>query len=1287
MKKSLKVLIASSAIMLGVSLLAGCEEKIPVSQIHEHTFSENWEASDSTHWHKATCEHTDVMSNVEDHKFGAWNTDKEPTQEAEGSKSRICTVCQYKQVAPIAKLDHTHVFAEAWSKDADYHWHDATCHSDVRAAVAEHTWGNWTTTVEPTETTKGLQERTCSVCGYKQTAEVDKTLHVHTYASEWSNNETSHWKAATCGHRDSFKDFGDHQFGEPVVVPSTETDAGSKTYTCGVCGYVKVENLPLAEHTHQFSNDYSSDALYHWHAATCGHEVVNGKAEHTWGGWDVDDEPTETEEGKKSRCCTVCGYNESAPIPKLAHTHVYSSQWSKNATEHWHAATCDHNDSRADVAEHTWDAWVIDDPSDCTTPGTKHRACSICGYVENAPAELNNEAHSFASDWTYNNETHWHAATCGHAVKKDENAHIRNTNYPKIMDDVHCTICGKVLEPAGKDATQYVPNDYVNLAPNSAKWFLLKLGSRSQIRIEFAYDSIAANKLSVSVCRKISDTSYGASNSFYLPASDGTGRYSFCTTSSFGEGIYYLGLTNLDTVEHNVMPYHYSYVFNKVAKETKSFTIGGETSTYKMYEYVPQYSVDASNKYVTIENESGDEVAFFQNLNMGQLSHFDSGSYCTTFSFRDTSGSSKTICLPGQIYRSEQLPDGVYGFKGHDENGKVYAGFKTVDSLKTLLVDDPYFKQVNRNISELNAYLYSWYAYDYVTWTPSSYAWDDASQQYVPNSTTYDIFGLFDIDFDEVCEEMTYKSDTEEFYFQNPTGGYHSMKITNTTSANYSLFNLYKSTNDYDNNTDNSSGRYAVMYYYIFDSNGYRVNDFRSYASRVSGGSGTSYWVADNYGWFFNATNNKEHRFEIKPGETYYIIDYSYSGKNVIKTIAQTTYTVDLNSNDSSEPETLTYLDGSYHEGAKYHKSYSVYDFTEYFLANHDVPEGKVLAGWGQTPNGRIYWTGSKQYVANNYWFPLSTITVSNKQDGTLYAKYMDAKDLIFNPYVVDSFTSAGNVITYNLDKVIDDSLVIKADDAVTLVYASSVTSERIITEVGYGTTPTSEVSAAEALNHPGEKPYVKVNYEGGIAGVHSNFLAMYMKQEFDVELVDNDNDLIAGLGKVNKGEAATLPFYGDLASMDPDWSNWESYDALFGEGGALEGKYFAGWSEDGTNIVTLDGGQYTPTKDTSLSAIYKAVEDSKVVALRYGIGFKTVGGQEYIRLTILDPNLTITTSTAFKLVMSNGETIDIGIDAIKTDAGVTLSSATSANNVILLKLFDDSQLENVRGCIQIIVA
>ena len=36
-----------------------------------------------------------------------------------------------------------------------------------------------------------------------------------------------------------------------------------------------------AEHTHTFASEWSSDATHHWHAATCGHDVVSDKAEHT----------------------------------------------------------------------------------------------------------------------------------------------------------------------------------------------------------------------------------------------------------------------------------------------------------------------------------------------------------------------------------------------------------------------------------------------------------------------------------------------------------------------------------------------------------------------------------------------------------------------------------------------------------------------------------------------------------------------------------------------------------------------------------------------------------------------------------------------------------------------------------------------------------------------------------------------------------------------------------------------------------------------------------------------
>ena len=35
-------------------------------------------------------------------------------------------------------------------------------------------------------------------------------------------------------------------------------------------------------HEHTYSTNWSYDADYHWHAATCGHTMVSGKSEHTW---------------------------------------------------------------------------------------------------------------------------------------------------------------------------------------------------------------------------------------------------------------------------------------------------------------------------------------------------------------------------------------------------------------------------------------------------------------------------------------------------------------------------------------------------------------------------------------------------------------------------------------------------------------------------------------------------------------------------------------------------------------------------------------------------------------------------------------------------------------------------------------------------------------------------------------------------------------------------------------------------------------------------------------------
>ncbi|MCQ2795959.1 MAG: hypothetical protein MJ213_01430 [Bacilli bacterium] len=74
------------------------------------------------------------------------------------------------------------------------------------------------------------------------------------------------------------------------------------------------------QHTHTFSDEWSSDDTYHWHAATCEHtDVVKDKAEHTWGDPVVTKAATCTEAGEQTYTCTVCEHTKTEPIGPLGH--------------------------------------------------------------------------------------------------------------------------------------------------------------------------------------------------------------------------------------------------------------------------------------------------------------------------------------------------------------------------------------------------------------------------------------------------------------------------------------------------------------------------------------------------------------------------------------------------------------------------------------------------------------------------------------------------------------------------------------------------------------------------------------------------------------------------------------------------------------------------------------------------------------------------------------------------------------------------------------------------------
>ena len=206
-------------------------------------------------------------------------------------------------------------------------------------------------------------------------------------------------------------------------------------------------------HEHSFSKDWTSDATDHWHAATCEHtKEVSGKATHTFGEWTVTKAATEEAEGSRARSCTVCGYTATEAIEKLAHTHKFATAWTKDETNHWHAATCEHTEEVSGKAAHTFGDYVSNNDATTEADGTKTRECSVCGYKDTVTDEGSKiHVHTFAEEWTSDASGHWHAATCGHTDEKSGFAehsfgdYVSNNDATTEADGTktrECSVCG-----------------------------------------------------------------------------------------------------------------------------------------------------------------------------------------------------------------------------------------------------------------------------------------------------------------------------------------------------------------------------------------------------------------------------------------------------------------------------------------------------------------------------------------------------------------------------------------------------------------------------------------------------------------------------------------------------------------------------------------------------------------------------------------------------------------------------------------------------------------------------
>ena len=148
------------------------------------------------------------------------------------------------------------------------------------------------------------------------------------------------------------------------------------------------------------------------------------------------------------------GENNSAYLCGMfvpLHEHTSGTEWKSDSNNHWHICTVDGcgviiEDSKA---AHTASEWIIDTAATATTDGTKHKECTVCGYVmETAtiPATGIEHTHNYSSDWKADADEHWHECSCGDKANKAAHADENN--------DGKCDICdyamGNADNPGGE---------------------------------------------------------------------------------------------------------------------------------------------------------------------------------------------------------------------------------------------------------------------------------------------------------------------------------------------------------------------------------------------------------------------------------------------------------------------------------------------------------------------------------------------------------------------------------------------------------------------------------------------------------------------------------------------------------------------------------------------------------------------------------------------------------------------------------------------------------------------
>ena len=250
---------------------------------------------------------------------------------------------------------------------------------------------------------------TCNVCGQDRACmHAEKEIVPGYDATCTKSGLEDGYKCKICGDivvaQKVIPATGHSEIKIPAVAPTCTEPGATEGLKCFTCGEILTNPTPIIAKGH---TEKTIAAV----AATCTQTGLT--------------------EGKIcSVCNTVTVKQEITPVID----HSYSTEWSKDGAEHWHA--CSVCGDKADKSEHAYSKEIARVNATCEKDGYYTLAC-VCGATKDV--KIPAPGHSYSDKWTETESQHWHeCSSCG--SKKD----VANHDYTKEIarTEATCTEAG-----------------------------------------------------------------------------------------------------------------------------------------------------------------------------------------------------------------------------------------------------------------------------------------------------------------------------------------------------------------------------------------------------------------------------------------------------------------------------------------------------------------------------------------------------------------------------------------------------------------------------------------------------------------------------------------------------------------------------------------------------------------------------------------------------------------------------------------------------------------------------